>query len=170
MFAQQAGNIVRDQRIQKGLTQEELARSAGVSRRLVSHLEQGKAPNVQANSLDRLFKALEVKPQVIDRAGSDPARIQARLEHQVRLQEQRDRHLRLAIDLADDEQAAPAMIAKAQERVALWKEKGSCSPFYIDRWSQMLGLPPRKIAKAMASLGDWEGALFQNSPWSWAWN
>ena len=170
MLAQQAGNIVKNQRVLRGLTQEELARSAKVSRRLVSHLEQGKAPNVQANSLDRLFEALELNPQVVDRLAADPAHRQARLEQQIRLGEQRDKHLRLAIDLADDEQAASAMIAKAQERVALWKEKRSCSPLYIDRWSQVLGLPPQKMAKAMASFGDWENALFQNSPWSWAWN
>ena len=170
MFAQQAGNIVKDQRILRGLAQEELARLAKVSRRLVSHLEQGKAPNVQANSLDRLFEALDLKPRVVDRLAADSAHRQARLEQQIRQDEQRDKHLRLAIDLADDEQAALAMIAKARERVALWKEKGSCSQLYIDRWSQVLDLPPRKMAKAMASFGDWENALFQNSPWSWAWN
>jgi len=170
VVAEQAGSIVRDKRLQKGWTQEELAHSAGVSRRLVSDLERGKAPNVQANSLDRLFEALAVRPRVVDGVAVDPARIQARLEQQIRLDQQRERHLRLAIDLADDEQAAAAMIAKARERVALWTEKRSCSPLYIDRWSQMLNLPPRKLAKAMASLGEWESALFQNSPWSWAWN
>ena len=36
--------------------------------------------------------------------------------------------------------------------------------------SQPLALPPRKLAQAMVSLGEWEDALFQNSPWSWAWN
>ena len=33
-----------------------------------------------------------------------------------------------------------------------------------------LRLPPRKLGKAMTSLGEWEDALLQNSPWSWAWN
>ena len=28
---------------------------------------------------------------------------------------------------------------------------------------------PDWALEAMASLGEWEDALFQNSPWSWAW-
>jgi hypothetical protein len=62
------------------------------------------------------------------------------------------------------------MVAKAQGRVALWRRRKTCSPFYVRRWSALLDLPPRKLAQAMASLGEWEDALFQNSPWSWAWS
>ena len=130
----------------------------------------GKAEAVQTDVVDRLLKVLDVSPRLVDAKAPNDARKQARLEHQNRLEQQRNRHLRLAIDLAHDEQAAPAMIAKALRRVELWRRKRSCSPFYIERWSLLLELPPRKLAKAMASLGDWEDALFQNSPWSWAWN
>ena len=79
------------------------------------------------------------------------------------------RPLRLAVELAQDGPAASAMVARARERVALWRANRSCSPYYIERWSSLLALPPRGIAREMSSLGEWENALFQNSPWSWAW-
>ena len=115
-------------------------------------------------------RAREIKPRVADAVAPDPARLQARLELQRKLEQQRSRHMRLAVDLVVDEQAAARMVAKARERVELWRSKRSCSPLYIERWSEILALPPRSMAKAMASLGEWEDAMFQNSPWSWAWN
>jgi len=170
MLAEQYGKLIKDQRVRKGLKQEELAKAARVSRAILSRLERGKPHPVQTDTIERLLNALGVDPPVIDRPIRDHARKLARLEQQHRLVEQRNRHLRLAIELADDERAAAAKIARARERVALWRSKRTCSPFYIARWSRLLALPPRKLAKAMASLGDWEDALFQNSPWSWAWS
>ena len=170
MLARQFGNLVKDQRARKGLTQVDLARAAKVSRTVLSRLEQGKALAVQTDVLDRIFEVLEVSPRVVDRAVPDDPRKQARLEQQKRLELQRSRHFRLAIDLTGDDEAAAGMVAKARERVELWHRKGTCSPYYIERWSQLLALPPRKLAKEIASLGEWEDALFQNSPWSWAWN
>lgn len=170
MLAEQFGNLIKAQRAHRGLKQADLARSAGVSRTVLSRLEQCRPQPVQTDVLDRLFQVLELEPQVAERAARDDARKQARLEHQKKLDQQRDRHLRLAIDLAEDDLRASAMIARACDRVELWRRKSSCSPFYIERWSELLSLPPRKLAKAMASLGEWEDALFQNSPWSWAWN
>jgi hypothetical protein len=123
---------------------------------------------VQTDPLDRLFVALGSHPPF----GSGPmdARRQARLAQERRAEQNRTRHLRLAIDLAGDERAAAGQVAKARERVDLWRRNNSCSPRYIDRWAEVLDLPPRKLAKAMASFGEWEDALFQNSPWSWAWS
>jgi transcriptional regulator with XRE-family HTH domain len=170
VLAEQYGKLIKDQRVRKGLKQEELAEAARVSRAVLSRLEQCKPQPVQTDTIERLLNALEVEPQVLDRSVRDDARKLARLDRERKLEQQRTRHLRLAIELADDEQAARAMVAKARERVDLWRRKQSCSPFYIERWSEILALPPRKITKAMASLGEWEDALFQNSPWSWAWS
>lgn len=170
MLSEQFGNLVRDQRVRKGLRQVDVARSAGVSRTVLSRLEQGRAQPVQTDVLDRLLHVLEISPQVVARSGPDAARRQARLELQSKLEQQRIRHLRLAIELVDDERAASIMIAKARETVKLWRRNATCNAHYIERWSELLRLPPRKMAKAMASLGDWEDALFQNSPWSWVWN
>jgi hypothetical protein len=124
---------------------------------------------VQTDTLERLLKALGVESQVIGRSASRDARVLARLQLENEIMRRCNRHLRLSIELASDARAASEKIARARERVALWRRKRSCSPFYIERWSKLLALPPRKLAKAMASLGEWEDALFQNTPWSWAW-
>ncbi|MGQ0546373.1 MAG: helix-turn-helix domain-containing protein [Betaproteobacteria bacterium] len=168
MLAAKCGKLIKDERIRQGLRQEDLAAKAHVSRAVLSRLEQGKPRAVQSDTIDRLLAALQVVPQV-ERSGRDAMRRLARLEHEVRLGRQRERHLRLALELAGDEAAAAAKIARARERVELWRSKKSCSPFYIERWSRLLAQPPRRIAKQMSSLGEWEDALFQNSPWSWAW-
>jgi hypothetical protein len=140
-----------------------------VPRTIVSYLEQGKARPVQTDVLDRLLRALDINPQMTDSSAHNDARKLARWEQQRKLEQRRIRHLRLAIELAQDASEARAMVSKARERVELWRRNHACSPFYIERWSVLLELPPRKLAKAMASLGEWEDALFQNSPWSWAW-
>ena len=170
MLAQQFGHLIKDRRARKGLTQMALARSARVSRTVLSRLEQGNARAVQTDVLDRILAVLDVHAGVVDATAAHDPRVQARLEHQRRRTQRREAHLRLAIVLSGDASTAADMIAKARERVRLWKRKSSCSPFYIERWSKLLALPPRKLAQAMVSLGEWEDALFQNSPWSWAWN
>lgn len=167
MLAEQYGKLIKEARLRQSLTQEDLARKAQISRAVLSKLEQGRKP-VQSDTLDRLLAALGLRPQ-IDPASGKALRKLARLEHEIKQLERRDRHLRLAMRLAEDESAAAALVARARQRADLWRRNRSCSPFYIDRWSRVLALPPREIAKEMASLGEWEDAMFQNSPWSWAW-
>ncbi len=162
------GKLIREQRARRGLTQAALAGKARVSRAILSRLEQRKPVPVQSDTLDRLLAALEVQP-ALDAAARDAARRLARLEQEVRRGEQRERHLRLALELAAGGAAAKAKVAKARERVSLWRAKKTCSPFYIERWSKLLAKPPRVLAREMSSLGEWEDALFQNTPWSWAW-
>jgi len=168
MLAEQCGKLIKEARVRKGWKQADLANKAQVSHAVLSRLEQGKPKAVQSDTLDRLLAALEVSPQ-IGQSSAEVPRKMARLEQELRRRQQRERHLRLAINLGDDESSAAAKVAKARRRVELWRSKQSCSPFYIDRWSQLLALPPRKMAKEMSSLGEWEDAMFQNSPWSWAW-
>lgn len=168
MLAEQYGKLIKEARVQKGLKQEDLANKARVSRAVLSRIEQGKPKAVQSDTLDRLLAALELSPQVGQSSHDFPRKKMARLEQELRRREQRERHLRLAISLGDDDSSAAAKVAKARQRVELWRSNQSCSQFYIDRWSQLLALPPRKMAKEMSSLGDWEDAMFQNSPWSWA--
>jgi transcriptional regulator with XRE-family HTH domain len=170
MLSQQLGSLIRLGRADRGVRQSELARSARVSRSVLSRLEQGKAVPVQTDVLDRLLAALAIKPRVSDDAAPDPVRLQARLAQRRKLEQQRSRHLRLAVELAADEDLGAAMIAKARARLELWRSRRACSLFYIERWSAIVALPPRRAAQAMASLGEWEDALFQNSPWSWAWS
>lgn len=164
MLSRASGDLVRAQRVQQGLSQAELARRADVSRTVLSRLEGGKAAAVQTDVLDRLFHALGSTPRLTGDA--QDARRQARLEQGYRLERNRSRHLQLALELLTDAPAARQRIATAKARVALWREKRSCSPYYIERWSEVLALPPHRLAKAMGAFGDWEAAMFQNSPWS----
>jgi transcriptional regulator with XRE-family HTH domain len=168
MLAEQYGKLIREARGKKGLRQEQLASRANVSRTVVSMVERGKAKAVQSDTLDRLLAALELQPQIAQ-TNRDASRKLARLEQELKIRQQRERHLRLAIELVDDEVEAAAKVAKAKERVDLWRKNRSCSPFYIERWSELLDQAPRKMAKEMSALGDWQDAMFQNSPWSWAW-
>ena len=170
MLSLQAGILVKKHRALKGWTQEALARNAGVSRTILSNLESGKAKPVQTDVLERLLGALGIEPRLVGGSLSMELRKQARAEQQSKLEQQRNRHLRVAIALAGNGKLARSMIAKARERVQLWRDKRSCSPYYIKRWSTLLSLPPRKLAGAMSTLGEWEDAMFQNSPWSWSWN
>lgn len=169
MLAEQYGRFIRDQRVRKGLKQEQLARKAQVSRVVLSRLEQGKPLPVQSDTLDRLLDALEVSVQAPGQPRREDARRLARLDQLRRLERQRVRHLRLALELAGGGPDASAKVAKARARVNLWRRERSCSPYYIRRWSRILSLAPGKLAREMSSLGEWEDALFQNSPWSWAW-
>jgi transcriptional regulator with XRE-family HTH domain len=168
MLAVEFGVLIKNGRTAKGLTQAELARVAKVSRTILSRLEQGKPRPVQTDVLDRIFHVLEFTPQIAAVSALDDRR-RARTEHQAKLYQQRSRHLRLAVDLASNPAGARRRIAKAKDRVELWRRNKTCSPFYIKRWSAILALPPGQLARRMASLGEWEDALFLNSPWSWVW-
>jgi len=165
MLAQQLGNMIRDLRVREGLSQAQLARSANVSRTVLSRLEQARGAAVQTDTLDRLLQELGVKPQIVAGPIPDAARRLAREEQLRTTESRRARHLRLAIELAAEEPDAMTLVPRARERVELWRRAGSCSSFYIDRWAEILALPSREMAVAMASFGDWEDAMFQNSPW-----
>lgn len=73
------------------------------------------------------------------------------------------------MELAADPAAARGKIALAREVVALWRHNRTCSRYHIRRWTRLLALPPSQLARHMASLAEWEDAMFQNTPWSWAW-
>ena len=168
MLSEQFGRLIARERLAQGMTQADLARSASVSRTILSRLEQGKAVAVQTNILDRILGSLGHAPNLTNFAVRDD-RYRARAEHQAMLHKQRDRHLRLAIHLAADPSRARGLISRAKARVTLWEKNATCSPYYIKRWSELLALPPGRLARRMASLGEWEDALFQNSPWSFQW-
>lgn len=160
MLAEQIGSLIKARRAARGLKQEDLARNANVARDVISRLEQGRAPAVQADTFDKLCLALGVKLHVYEH---DMARQLARQEQQRVVDERRHRHLRLAIELATG--GAHDRIASARAQVELWRQRRLCSGFYIRKWSRVLALPPKQMARAMASFGEWEAAMFQNSPW-----
>lgn len=163
-------SLVRARRRELKLSQQQLAKAAAVSRTTLSHVERGKAPHVQMDVLERILRALDLAPRLAAGAAPDAGRLAARMAHQARLHAQRERHLRLAVALAADPRAARGKIVRARNVVDLWRRNRSCSPQYIRRWTALLALPPAQLAQRMASLADWEDAMFQNTPWSWAWN
>ncbi|MFM9968848.1 MAG: helix-turn-helix domain-containing protein [Burkholderiales bacterium] len=173
MLSSYFGSLIREARLAKGFTQAAIATEARVSRSIVSRLEQGNPGPVQTDILDRLLTVLGIDP-----AGAKPhpaadalieERRRARLEHQGQLDQRRIRHLRLAAEFAGDPKQARRLIAGAKQVVKLWSRNKTCSPLYIRRWSCLLDLPPRELAVKMASLGEWEDAMFQNTPWNSAW-
>lgn len=162
-------SLVRSRRHELNLSQQQLAKLAAVSRTTLSHVEQGKASHVQMDVLERILRALDLAPRLSAGSAPEHNRLAARMAHRERLHAQRERHLRLAVELAADPRAARGKIARAKEVVELWHRNRSCSPHYIKRWTQLLALPPSQLARRLASLGEWEDAMFQNTPWSWAW-
>ena len=168
MFAEQCGKLVKEARLRSGMTQEALARKARVSRAVVSRLEQGASKPVQSDTLDRLLAALDVRLRIDASGGMNPRKL-VRLEQKIERLERRERHLRLAVDLARDDAVAADLVSRARDRVRLWRRNRSCSPFYIERWSEVLALPAREIAREISSLGEWEDAMLQNSPWPTIW-
>lgn len=169
MLAAQFGTLIKRERLAKGLKQVELAHAARVSRTVLSRLEQDKPRPVQTDVLDRIFQALDIRPQLAADSALDERR-RARLEQRANLEHQRNRHLCLAIELATHHERAQDLMARARSVVELWRLNNTCSPFYIERWAELLALPSGELAEKMAALGEWEDALFQNTPWSWAWN
>lgn len=167
MLAEQYGRCIREARLRQGLKQAELANRAQVSRAVLSRLEQGGSKPVQSDTLDRLLAALDLRPGIDCSDGADSRKL-ARLQANILRLERRERHLRLALYLARGGSPAADLIARARERVELWRRNRACSVFYIDGWSRILALPPREIAREMSSLGEWEDAMLQNSPWPMA--
>lgn len=170
MLAQQIGQLIKTHRQAVGLTQGDLARRSEVSRTTLSRLEQGKAPHVQADVLDRLLDALDLRPRIEPSATASQERRLARLEQDARLRVRREQHLRLMLDLLTAPLSAPEKIQRARDMVALWRENRTCSAYFIQRWQTLLDMPAPQLAQAMGALGEWEDALFQNTPWSWAWS
>ena len=173
MLSKYFGGLIRKERVARGLTQTETASLAQVSRSILSRLEQGSPRPVQTDVLDRIFLVLGIDLTGASSQGAADTLIgerrRVRLEHQMQLDQQRIRHLRLAAELAGDPKRARRTIAGAKRVVELWARNKTCSPFYIRRWSALLALAPRELAGKLAALGEWEDALFQNTPWSSAW-
>jgi antitoxin (DNA-binding transcriptional repressor) of toxin-antitoxin stability system len=95
------------------------------------------------------------------------ARRLARAEQAIVERDRLIKHQRIALRLL----TAPAaerrrLVERARAMVKLWRARRLCSDDYIERWTAILSLPPRKMALAIVSDPDgWGTALRQNSPW-----
>jgi transcriptional regulator with XRE-family HTH domain len=168
MISREIGRHIKSRRAALGLGQDALCAKSRVSRTVLSKLESERGEPVQTDVIDRLLAGLDAKITV---SLGEPAggKVEERLRHRLRQEEVRQRHLRLALDLSTNPRAAAPKIRRALEQVALWEQRKSCSPQYIEGWRKALSAGPRGVALAMTSFGDWENAMFQNSPWSFLW-
>ena len=172
ILAIEAGICIKALRGELGVAQRELSDRAGVSRAALSRLESGRMNAVRTDTIERLVVAMGRTARLVvgDDAPADGGRSEERLRQSLRLAAQRERHLRLALGLCTDPRAARADIQRAQKQVRVWKARKSCSPRYIERWNRTLAGDPKDVARAMTSFGDWESAMFQNTPWAFKWS
>jgi transcriptional regulator with XRE-family HTH domain len=168
VLSSQIGRHIKRRRAALRLGQDALCAKSQVSRTVLSKLESERGEPVQTDVIDRLLAGLDAKITVI--LGEPPSgKVEERLRHRLRQEELRQRHLRLALDLCANPRAAGPKIRRALQQVDLWQQRKSCSPQYIEGWRKALSPGPRGVALAMTSFGDWENAMFQNSPWSFLW-
>lgn len=157
------GASLRKLRAQRGLSQEAVARVAGIGRSTLVHLEAG--ADARLSRIAAVAKALGADIEVVEEPRDIAQRRQARLEQSTRMQALQNAHLRIALNLLLDEPATVKGLAEARKMVDLWERERVCSPFYIDRWRRLLKGPPRNVGKALSGIDEkWQPALLQNTP------
>lgn len=77
------------------------------------------------------------------------------------------RHQRIALDLALlPSSETSRLIRNAMSVVNRWRNERLCSKDYIEKWDEILQLPPKKIAEIIVSdMDGWGSSMRQNSPW-----
>lgn len=169
MLSLQVGRLIKRRRAALGIAQQSLCAKARVSRAVLSKLENERGQPVQTDVIDRLAEGLGTRATVVLGEGAS-SKAEERLRHQLRQEELRQRHLRLALDLCANPKSAGPKIRRALKQVELWERRKSCSARYIEHWKKALSGDARGVALAMTSFGEWENAMYQNSPWSFVWN
>lgn len=157
------GNSFRALREQKGLSQDALAKAAGIGRSTLVHLENG--ADVRLSKITAVAEALNTSIETTAEPKALAERRQARLQLSLRLLTLQNAHLRIALDLMLEAPTALAALNEARGMVELWAREKVCSAFYIDTWRQLLSGSSRDAGMALARIDKkWESALLQNSP------
>ena len=158
---------LRTVRLERGMTQQELATSAGISRTTLVQIEKGK--DAQLSSLATIGRVLGVHFGVLKESPELARRRQARADNQARLAASREKHLKIAVKFALGGAEATTLKKDALRIVQLWHDKQLCSPVYIERWLQILNAKPMQIAQSLATMDDeWGPAMRQNTPFATA--
>ena len=157
------GNTFRTLREKKGLSQEAVAKAAGIGRSTLVHLENG--ADVRLSKIAAVAKVLDTAIET----GAEPKalveRRQARQQQAMRMLTLQKTHLRIALELLLEEPAVVAALDDARTMVELWARDKVCSTFYINSWRQILSGSAREVGTALAHIDkQWESALLQNSP------
>ena len=160
------GQAIRQARKSQGESQQKLAHRAGLSRGTLEKIERFDG------SLDvgllNVAAAVREAGLHIGLFRENPRILERRLEQERaarRAANVREKHLRLAAELAIGDPKAIARLKDARRMVVVWRENNSCSPRYIEGWSEILAAQPKEVAKkVMAIEPDWLNAMFQNTP------
>ena len=161
---------LRDARRRQSLSQAALAARSGISRVTIARLEAGSARDVRVGTVARVGAALGLEVAAVP-LGGEPLleRRLAREQERARRLERRLGHAMLAARLlAARRQEARALIATARAAVDRWERERLCSRHYISRWRAMLGGPVERVARSLLEPGEWTDALFQTTPWAFA--
>ena len=157
------GAALRALRESKHLSQDAVAKAAGIARSTLVHLENG--ADVRLAKAAAVAKTLGASLCAMAQPAARHERLLARAQINERNLRLHNAHLRLALDLLLDKPAALAALDAARGMVALWARERTCSAFYIDTWRKLLEGAPGDAARALAQMdAQWESALVQNSP------
>lgn len=92
------GKLIKDARLAKGLTQEELGKLVGVQKSAIAKYENGRVVNIKRSTLQGLAKALDLKGSdlVIESNPKEAASLSARVLSDSDLREVVDLYLMLS--------------------------------------------------------------------------
>lgn len=157
------GPSLRELREKKGLSQEAVAKAAGIGRSTLVHLEGG--ADARLSKIAAVAKMLGADIEAVAEPRDLAERRQARLQQTVRMQSLQKAHLRIALNLLLDEPSAIEALRDARKMIDLWERDRVCSLFYIETWKRVLSGLPREVGKALSCIDEkWEPALLQNTP------
>ncbi len=91
------GKLIKDARIAKGLTQEELGKLVGVQKSAIAKYENGRVVNIKRSTLQCLAKALDLKGSdlIIESDPKEAASLSAKVLSDSDLREVLDLYLKL---------------------------------------------------------------------------
>jgi hypothetical protein len=122
------------------------------------------------DTIARVCEALGLEVAAIPR-GAEPIleRRLAREREKARRLERRLAHAALAARLlAARRPEARALVATARAAVDRWERERLCSRHCVSRWRSLLAGPVERVARSLLEPGEWKDALFQNTPWAFA--
>jgi len=161
---------VRAARRRRGLTQAELSARSGTSRVTIARFEAG--GDLRVGTLAGLCEALDLELTVAPKQENATAALETRLARErdrSRRETRRYRHARLAARLLSSPRGEGCgLVEQARRVVDRWEAERLCSRHYVTRWRRILRGSPAQVAARLLEPGDWRDALYQNSPWSFA--
>ena len=157
------GQSLRKLREKKGLSQDAVAKEAGVGRSTLVRLEAG--ADARLSNVAAVAKVLGAEVEAAAEPRNIAQRRQARSEQAARIEALQGAHFRIALNLVLGEPAAIKGLEEARKMVDLWERERVCSPFYIDSWKRILRGSPQEVGKALSRIdAQWARALLQNTP------